>query len=419
MVARINMKQFNIDKSYLVLREWWESIDLTNYEKSNLNREIISFNQQLFRLKEKQLRIGIYGKAGVGKSSILNLLLNKKEFRTDIINGSTKNIEAKEWSLKHKSLKKIELVDSPGFDFCDIKNPEDIFSRINNTELILFTIAGDINRNELSQIHSFIKNGKKIIIVFNKIDIWNGQDLSTILQNIRLKLPQNITIPIILNSKNNLKRQITELINTDGESLLTFNSLQLADKLFLKIKKQRLKRRQKEARYIIGKFATIKASGVALNPLIFLDIAGGLALDAALVSELSKVYGLNLKGESARKIIKNISLNNFFLGATQVGINSTFNLLRKIFLATAPFTHGFSLLPYGPIALVQAAISVKSTKIVGKLAAKEIFKKSKGCLIDPSQLVNKFIIKEPEIFDHTKIYLSNKHLDNNFAIFLP
>ena len=72
------MAQLEIDKSYLLLKKWWESIDLTNYEKTLLNKEIISFNQQLFRLKEKKLRICIYGRSGVGKSSILNLLLNKK-----------------------------------------------------------------------------------------------------------------------------------------------------------------------------------------------------------------------------------------------------------------------------------------------------------------------------------------------------
>ena len=413
------MKQINIDKSYLLLKKWWESIDLTNYEKCNLNNEIISLNQQLFRLNEKQLRIGIYGKAGVGKSSILNLILEKNVFKTGIINGTTKNIERKEWNFKHQSLRTIELIDAPGFDFCDIKDPENIFSQINSSELILFTIAGDINRNEVSQINSFIKNGKKIILVFNKIDMWKGHDLKEILKNIRLKLPQYIKIPIIINSKNNIRNQLSELINNYGESLLTLNSLQLADKLFLKIKEQRLKKRQREAQSIIGKFATIKASGVALNPLILLDIAGGFALDTALVSELSKVYGLNLKGESVRKIIKKISINNIFLGATQVGINTSFNLLRKIFLATAPFTNGLSLLPYGPVAIVQAAISVRSTKIVGKLAAKEIFRKSKGYLLDPSHIIKKIAIKEPEIFDYTKIYLSNKKLDNNFSIFLP
>ncbi len=413
------MNQIKIEKIYFLLKEWWESVELTNYEKSNLNKEIISFNQQLFRLKEKQLRIGIYGKSGVGKSSILNLLLDKNEFKTDVINGSTNNIQEREWSLKHQSLKTIKLIDSPGFDFCDVKDPENIFSQINSSELILFTIAGDINRNEVSQINSFIRDGKKIILVLNKIDIWSGRDLKNILKSVRLKLPQQIKIPIILNSKNNIKNKITDLIKRDGASLLTFNSLQYADKLFLKIKEQRLKKRQREAQTIIGKFATIKASGVALNPLILLDIAGGFALDTALVSELSKVYGLNLKGESARKIIKNISVNNILLGATQVGINSSFNLLRKVFIATAPFTHGLSLLPYGPIAIVQAAMSVRSTKIVGKLAAKEIFRKSKGSTLDPSHIIKKIIMKEPEISKHTKVYLSNKKLDNNFAIFLP
>ena len=413
------MKQNNTNKSYLLLKQWWESIDLTNFEKSNLNKEIISFNQQLFRLKEKQLRIGIYGKAGVGKSSILNLLLNKNEFKTDIINGSTKKIEKREWSLKNKSLKTVELIDSPGFDSCDIKDPKKIFSQINSSELILFTIAGDLNRNEVSQINAFIKNGKKIILILNKLDIWNGYDLKNILKNIKSKLPQHINIPIIFNSKNNIKNEITELISKYGESLLTFNSLQLADTLFVKIKAQRFKKRQKEAQSIIGKFATIKASGVALNPLIFLDIAGGFALDTALVSELSKVYGLNLKSESARKIINKISINSIFLGATQVGINTSFNLLRKVFLATAPFTNGLTLLTYGPIAILQAAISVRSTKIIGKLAAREIFRKSKGCDLDPFYAIKKIIMRDPETFDHTKIYLSNKYLNNNFAVFLP
>ena len=413
------MIQIKTEKSYFLLKNWWESMALTNYEKSNLNKEIISFNQQLIRLKEKKLRIGIYGKSGVGKSSILNSLLSKNKFKTSIINGSTKEIEFKEWILNHPILKTIELVDSPGFDFCDVKYPDNIFSQINNTELVLFTIAGDLNRNEVSQINLFVKNGKKIILVFNKIDIWSEHDLKVIFKNIRSKFPQNFNIPIIVNKGNNIKNHLIETLNSYGESLLTLNSLQIADKLFLRIKQLRLKKRQKEAQSIIGKFATIKASGVALNPLMLVDVAGSFAIDTALISELSKVYGLRVKGESARKIVKEISLNNIFLGATQVGINTSFNLLRKIILATAPFTNGLSLLPYGPIAIIQAAIAVRSTKIVGKLAAKEIFKTSKVSNIDPLQIIQKITLKEPEIFNHTKIYLSNRILDNNFAIFLP
>jgi len=413
------MNQFKIKKNYLLLKNWWETIDLTNYEKSYFNRDIISFNQQLFRLKEKKIRIGAYGKSGVGKSSVLNSLLEKEIFKTDIINGTTREIKAEEWEFKDQSINSIELLDSPGFDFCDIKFPDKVYSSINHSDFILFIISGDLNRNELNEISSFIKDGKKIILILNKIDLFNKDELKEIIENIKFKLPKDLNIPIIINNENNLKNYIAKLINQYGEILLTLNSIQLADKLFLKIKEQRLKRRQKLAQSTIGKFSTIKASAVALNPFILFDVAGSFALDTALINELSKIYGLKLKGESTRKIFKNISINNLFLGVTQVGVNTSFNFIKKVILLTAPFTNGLSLLPYGPIAIIQAAIAIHSTKILGKLAAKEIFKKSKASFIEPYIMLQNINLNEPEIFKHINIYLTKRNLNNNFLSFLP
>ena len=419
MVEKISMAKMKINKNYSLLKNWWENIDLTKYEKSLFNKEIVSFNQQLFRLKEKRIRIGIFGKSGVGKSFILNSLLGEKVFKTDIINGSTKEIEVREWDLKHKIFKSIELIDSPGFDFCNLKLQKNNYSQIYNSELVLFAISGDLNRNEINKIKLFVNNGKKIIIVLNKINNWDKNELKEIMKNIKTKLPKNLKIPVIINSGNNIKNYIHNNINLYGESLLALNTFHQADKLFLKIKEQRLKKRQKEAQSIIGKFATIKASTVALNPLILVDIAGSLAIDTALIRELSKVYGLHLRNESTKKIIKKISINNFFLGATQIGINSSFNLIRKIILFTVPFTHGLSLLPYGPISIIQAAIAVHSTKIVGKLAAKEMFLRSRSSRLEPYSIVQNFILKDPEIYNHKNIYLSKRNLNNPFIIFLP
>ena len=148
------------------------------------------------------------------------------------------------------------------------------------------------------------------------------------------------------------------------------------------------------------------------------DIAGSFALDTALISELSKIYGLNLKGESTRKIFKNISINNLFLGLTQVGVNTSFNLIRKVILLTAPFTNGLSLLPYGPISIIQAAIAIHSTKILGKLAAKEIFIRSKASFIEPAIMIQNLTLNDPEILNHINIYFSSSNL-NNFVSILP
>ena len=106
---------------------------------------------------------------------------------------------------------------------------------------------------------------EKIIIVLNKIEVWSKQELNEIQRNIKSKLPKDSNIPIITNRGNNISNYMINIINLYGETFLTLNSLQLADKLFLMLKKQRLKRKQK-AQSVIGKFATIKASTVALNP---------------------------------------------------------------------------------------------------------------------------------------------------------
>ena len=201
------MEHFANNKYYFLLKNWWETMDLTNFEKSFFNREIISFNQQLLRLKEKKIRIGAYGKSGVGKSSVLNSLLKKDIFKTDIINGTTKEIQSETWTLKDQKLNSLELLDSPGFDFCNIKFPDKVYSYINHSDLILFIVSGDLNRNELNEISSLIKDGKKIIVILNKIDLFNKNDLKEIKENIKSKLPKDLNIPIILNNGINLEKK--------------------------------------------------------------------------------------------------------------------------------------------------------------------------------------------------------------------
>tara|TARA_Y100000589_G_scaffold152672_1_gene145422 strand:+ start:391 stop:1665 length:1275 start_codon:yes stop_codon:yes gene_type:complete len=420
--------QLKLEKSYLLLKNWWENIELTNFEKNLFNKNIILFNQQLFRLKENIIRVGVFGKAGVGKSSILNTILNENFFKTDIINGSTKLTESKSLSLKKGLIKTIELIDFPGFDIHTEKNTTKNKIKLINLDLILFTVAGDMNRGEVSELNYLINNGKKVIIILNKIDIWNNKEIHTILEKIRDKLPRDIIIPIVVNSNKkfnslninaSLHNYLIKMINKIGQPILIYNTLQIASKLAIIIKEQRLSKRKKEAQIIIGKYATLKASSVALNPLLFLDIAGSFALDTALINELSKVYGLKIRKNSANKLIKTISINNISLGAAQVGLNTLFNLVKKISLISAPFTNGMSLVPYGPIALTQAILAVSTTKLIGKLAAKEILNKSKFSSLEPYHLIQNIDLKEIDMAGPFKIFLYNQKNNRDLSLFIP
>ena len=40
------MKRTNLDKNYVLLKSWWDNVDLTNYEKNILNESIRTFNEE-------------------------------------------------------------------------------------------------------------------------------------------------------------------------------------------------------------------------------------------------------------------------------------------------------------------------------------------------------------------------------------
>ncbi len=423
----MNIKLRNIEQSYFLLKRWWESTELTNYEKNILNKEIINFNQQLFKLKEKIIRIGAYGKAGVGKSSILNDILQEQFFNTGILNGSTINHQSKEIILKNNFIQRIELIDFPGFDICNIKKQEKEFINLLSLDLILFITSGDLNRSELKNLLFLLKQGKNVIIIINKIDIFKREEIQIIKNKIIEKLPINCKIPIITNSiknnnlsnKNKINIYLNETLKRIGHILLIANTYQIANKLALNIKENRLIKRKQKAQSLIGKVATIKASSVAINPIFFIDIAGTTAIDTLLIKELCKIYGLQIKGKSVTKLLKSLSFNNLCLGLTQIGINSSFNFIKKISLIFAPLTSGLSLFPYGTIAVVQAALAVHTTKLIGRLAAKEILEKSKTNNLEPFKKIQNLILEEQEIICSNKYFLYNQSNIDDYSIYIP
>ena len=149
----MNSHQLKLDESYLLFQNWWKSTELTNYEKCVLNHEIISFNQQLFRLKEKIIRIGVYGKTGVGKSSISNKILKENFFETGILNGSSKNTHSKEFSVNNNFIKSIELFDYPGFDVCNPNDNNGGIEHLNTHDVAL--CRRFITRPGSEQVHRF------------------------------------------------------------------------------------------------------------------------------------------------------------------------------------------------------------------------------------------------------------------------
>ena len=184
----INKKDIPI-KYKFSLDQWKEDLNLTNYERTKFEDILNQLDFQINKLQRKELQISVYGRVGVGKSSLLNALIQKQVFSTDIINGNTKTIKSYKWCKRFKNLNKVELIDSPGIDEINNSNNEEInFNYVLDTDLILFVIDSDITRVELDSIQELLTTNEPILIVLNRCDQWNKKETKLILSSIHRKL---------------------------------------------------------------------------------------------------------------------------------------------------------------------------------------------------------------------------------------
>ena len=425
-----------------LLKEWETNLDITNFEKTHLSGELKALDRQINRLFNRHIRISVFGRVGVGKSSLLNALIKEEQFATDIAHGCTRKTKGVIWKESVKDINTIELVDTPGIDEIRAKGRAHLASRIAlNSDLILLVIDSDINRIEIEALESLLENGKPVLIVLNRCDQWETNEINEILTSIKNRLPnfaKNLIIKTasaaprksnissdgeIINEKlrakvGSLQETLLSLLETQGSILLTLNALRQAETFYRSLKSSRLERRKSAAQGLIGKFATIKASGIAINPLLLFDLATGLSFDTALVIQLSKLYGLELKGHSARKLLKELSIHNSLLGGVHIGIQFVLGAMQHVLLIASPFTGGLSLASAAPIAVAQAAVAVHTTRLTGRLAAEELLRNSRTKGRSPRSILLHLYKTNPNvrIFLNTWAMNSNNKTQNIYSL---
>ncbi|GCE64168.1 hypothetical protein OMCYN_00072 [cyanobiont of Ornithocercus magnificus] len=390
-----------IERCRLLLERWRGELNLSSRESDALRAEQVALDQQLKRLREKHLRLAVFGQVGVGKSSLLNALLGSSNFRTDIAHGCTSCQHAARWIQSLGRLNQVELIDTPGID--EISAPEHArlaFQVASRADLILLVLDGDFRRVDVESLKELLANGKPVQLVLNRCDVWSKKELKQLLANIRYQLNQlefptaaNFLKPITvaaaprlaqllpdgrvrsINSApkvDSLEHRLRVLLVERGEQLLVLNVLQQANRFQVALHCHRLRCRRQAAQEIIGRFAAVKAIGVAVNPINLVDLAGGITCDTALVFQLCQLYELPMSGSGARELLLRLASHNTLLGSIQFGLST----LRQLMLLAAPVTAGLSLTPTVPITLLQAALAIHTTRRTGRLTARELLRSS-------------------------------------------
>jgi uncharacterized protein len=133
------------------------------------------------KLDRCTIEIAAFGMVSRGKTAVLNALIGKKLWETGATHGVTQTVETKTWVADQTdgiSAKiQIELIDTPGID--EVAGEERAILAIaaaQKADLILFVIAGDMNRVEQTAIAQLRECYKPMLLVFNKIDLYPESD---------------------------------------------------------------------------------------------------------------------------------------------------------------------------------------------------------------------------------------------------
>jgi small GTP-binding protein len=408
------------ERCALLLSQWRSELRLSERERSALRPELEALDRQLQALAQRRVRVAVFGRVGVGKSSLLNALLGRAAFATDVAHGCTRSQQRAPWPVAIPGLEAVELVDTPGIDEIAARARERLAARVAlGADLVLLVLDSDLTTPEAEALEQLLAAGKPVLLVLNRIDCWPAEEHDALLASIRRRLPpaaRELPLLAVASAPRQatlladgrvrsqaqapriapLRQALTELLSSNGELLLGLNGLRAADRFALSLHRWRLRQGRAAAQGLIGRFAALKAAGVAANPLLLLDLAGGLALDTTLVLQLCQLYGLELGGSGARALLGRLSAQNALLGGTQLGIQLLLGGLRQLLLLAAPLSGGLSLAPAAPVAVAQAALAVHTTRLTGRLAAAELLRSAQRGRLRPASLLRRLAQQDPQ-----------------------
>jgi GTPase SAR1 family protein/uncharacterized protein (DUF697 family) len=328
-----------------------------------------------------------------------------------VAHGSTRHQQGVVWPVSIADLNRVELVDTPGIDEINAAGRARLASRVAmGADLVLLVVDSDLTRTDREALQTLLSSGKPLHVVLNRSDRWPEQELSALFNSIRSRLPGDLPLTVVAAAPRQaelqadggvrsartpaqvgaLEQQLRSQLKREGVLLLALQALRQADKFQRTCQQLRLQQHRRSAQGLIGRYAAAKATGVAINPVLAFDLAGGMACDTALVVQLSRLYGLPLTPKAARQLLTHLSGSNALLGGIQIGLSA----LKQMLLLLVPISGGTSLAPAAPVAFAQAALAVHASRRTGQLVAQHLLHPSGG---QPGALLQRLARRDPVV----------------------
>ncbi len=397
-----------IERARESLEQTIAGLKLSPEEAAAMADELQALRELSAKLDTGTIEIAAFGLVSRGKSSVLNALAGRAVFRVGATHGTTTARGSHPWESATLSAAsgfvdaRLVLVDTPGIDEVGGEVRELLAREVaRHADLLLFVVAGDIQRVEFEALAQLREANKPILLVFNQIDRYPDADRDAIYRTItdervrellrpedvilaaaapdpvrvRVRRPDGTTTtewerpePVI----EPLKARILDVLEREGKALLALNTLLYAGDLHGAIVARKMQLRDARADDAIWKFALAKGAAVALNPIPVADLAGGLAVDISMIVALSRIYGIPLTRQTAAGLVLDMAKALGAVGAVKLAghllVGGMKSALAGITMLSGGLAGPLTVLGYGAIGLSQGAAAAAVSYVLGRSA---------------------------------------------------
>jgi small GTP-binding protein len=339
----------------------------------------------LDRLEREELHVAVFGRVSAGKSALGNALLGRDAFTVGVLHGTTTEADAAR--LDEAASAGLVLIDTPGINELGGEARETLAYEVAEvSDLIVFVADGDLTREERDALHTLAATRRPLLVVLNKIDRYGDDERDGLLQRLREHTqglvrhedvigvaahpsPRRVVTVDAAGHEHTtheavpadvaaLKARLLAIAEREGKTLSAINAGLFAGRLTDQISQRIAATRREVASGVIRQYCIAKAVAVALNPVPVADLLLAGGLDAAMVVQLGRVYGLPLTRSESGKLVATISLQLAALMSAVWGMQLVASALKGI-------SGGVSVVV---TAAAQGALGWYATVLIGRAA---------------------------------------------------
>jgi small GTP-binding protein len=312
--------------------------------RDEVEREALRQERQRMQveLERGDLVIVVFGSGSAGKTSLIRALLRDLVGEVGAAMGSTRQVQR--YRLRLRGLERaVILEDTPGIlEAGNEGRQREQLARQQavRADLLLLVVDGDLRASEQEVFEALASLGKRLLLVLNKCDLRGEQEEQRLLQLLRRRCGDRIAAADVIPASSApqtvpmpggrplqpepeigaLLQRMASVLRQDGEELIADNLLLQCRRLGEASRDLLDRQRRTDAETIIDRYAWIGAGVLMATPLPGLDLLGTAAVNAQMVVEIGRIYGVTLSRASAQELAVSVGRTLAGLGLIKGGV---------------------------------------------------------------------------------------------------